>query len=90
MPLQTASTTLPRHAATAGIDRGPILVTTHLESGHTVTAMGWTYVLAKPAAPDPTHPLVLVRIDRANPREAEVFRLGIASHTYLGTARRDS
>lgn len=86
------TTALPSGRANAGLERGPVLCTTHLEFGDLVSvhAMGGTrhYTLAKKVPCDETHPpLVLVRIDRAKPGEAEIYRMGIDGHTYLGTAR---
>ena len=90
--MQTVTTTLPSRPATAGIDRGPILITTHLQFNEQVTvSVGGSprcYRLAKPVSGDAYTPsLALVRIDRTNMAEAEVYHLGIDHHTYLGTAR---
>lgn len=87
------STTLPRRQATGGIDRGPILLTAQLEHGHAVAVKVHGdlrhYRLAVPITVDGRNPLlVLIRIDRSKPHEAEVHRMGIDQHSWLGTARR--
>ena len=89
---------IPRRARSSGLKpelqpaspslRGPVILVEHMDGGDTVRAMVQgalrRYVLAK-ALPNPPD-LVCIRVDRAAPDLAEVYRLGITEHLYLGTA----
>lgn len=90
--LQTVLTTTPKGKANAGIERGPVLQTAKLSGGQDVVVVyggqSTRYRLAMPVFTTPDGALVLVRINRANPTEAEVYRMDITNHAYLGTARR--